>query len=58
MQSGDSYPVNCWEIDFQVSFDGGATVEVMVAGGKEKDSRRSSEVVLILVLLLMDWCAL
>ena len=32
--------------NFQVSFDGGYTVEVMVAGGKEKSSRRSSEVVL------------
>ena len=32
--------------NFQVSFDGGASVEVMVAGGKEKSSRRSSEVVL------------
>ena len=31
---------------FQVSFDGGASVEVMVAGGKEKSSRKSSEVAL------------
>ena len=46
MQSGDSNLVHRWEIDSQVSFDGGSTVEVMVAGGKEKNSRRSSEVVL------------
>ena len=45
MQSGESYLAIVWKPNFQVSFDGGASVEVMVAGGKEKNSRRSSEVV-------------
>ena len=46
MQSGESNLAILWKPNFQVSFDGGASVEVMVAGGKEKNSRRSSEVVL------------
>ena len=45
MQSGDSNLAIVSKPNFQVSFDGGYTVEVMVAGGKEKSSRRSSEVV-------------
>ena len=45
MQSGDSNLAIVGKPNFQVSFDGGSTVEVMVAGGKEKSSRRSSEVV-------------
>ena len=46
MQSGESNLAIISKPNFQVSFDGGTSVEVMVAGGKEKSSRRTSEVVL------------